>query len=539
MRSILWAALLVTWLAGSAAAETADATPVSDSTPEAVTVVLWNRPIAQLRSSVAELSPQARAERAVLRANALPFRDTAFQVETVHTRLGEREGYLIQAGGHILFGLVPGDLDPESDVSLEEASTQAAQTVSQVLKSRIMQNRPAEIWQGTVRAAIATVIFLMVTWLLWRLRGYFLARFGAALQKRGAKLLSLDVGPFLTRAESGLVRLILLGVFLAAGYFWLYYVLNQFWFSQPWAAKLGAYLMGLVTSMGLGILEAMPDLFTVLAIFVVTRVFVQIMGSFFTAVEEGQVEVRWVQPESARATKKIFSVVIWLFALTVAYPYIPGSETEAFKGVSVFAGLMISLGSTGLINQLVSGIVVVYSRALKTGDIVHVGDSVGRVTEVGFLSTKITSPRFEQITIPNAVMIGQTVTNYTTLALAEGAMATTAVTIGYDAPWRQVHAMLILAASRTSGIRKDPEPFVVQRALSDFYVEYELRFRLEKPEERFAVLSRLHAEIQDAFNESGVQIMSPHFEGQPGEAIVVPKAKWFAPPASGSSSASA
>ncbi len=523
-----------------ALAQSQEAPAPADSVLQPVTLMLWNRPVVQMRATFAGLSPQARAERSVLRVGALPLRDTNFTVEAVATTMGDRSGYIIQANGQLIFGLLPEDLDPESSQTLEEAAAQAAFQLSTVLKTHITESRPEQLWSGALRSAVATLIFLVLAWLLWRLRGFFLARLGAAVHKRGAKLLNVDVGPFFARAEAALVRLVLLAVLFTAGYFWLYYVLSQFYFSQPWAEKLGGYLASLLTNMGLGILEAIPDLVTVLAIFIVTRVFVQILGSFFRAVEEGQIEVRWVQRDSARATRKIFSTMVWLFALTVAYPYIPGSETEAFKGVSVFAGLMISLGSTGFINQLVSGIVVVYSRALKVGDLVTVGDTVGQVVEVGFLSTKVISPRQEEITIPNAVLIGNKVTNYSTLAQAEGAMATTTVTIGYDAPWRQVHAMLLLAASRTAGVRKQPEPFVVQRSLSDFYVEYELRFRLEKPDERFAVTSRLHAEIQDAFNESGVQIMSPHFEGQPSDPVVVPKSKWFATPArtQGSSSAS-
>lgn len=228
MRWILKAALLLTWWAGwcgmmtPAVAQTSDATAPPDSSQEAVTILLWNRPIAQLRATLAGLSPQARAERVVMRVGALPFRDTAFSVEAMPTQLGDLSGYIIQAGGHIIFGLTSGDLDPESSVSLEEASAQAATQLSTVLKSHIMQTRPAELWQGAVRAGVATLIFLVLSWLLWRLRGYFLARFGAAVHKRGARLLNVDLGPILVHAEAGLIRLVLIALFFAAGYFWLF-----------------------------------------------------------------------------------------------------------------------------------------------------------------------------------------------------------------------------------------------------------------------------------------------------------------------------
>jgi small-conductance mechanosensitive channel len=224
-------------------------------------------------------------------------------------------------------------------------------------------------------------------------------------------------------------------------------------------------------------------------------------------------------------------VLIWIFSLTVAYQYIPGSESDAFKAVGVFAGLMISLGSAGLVNQVMSGLVMVYARALRPGELVRAGEVVGVVTEVSLLSTKVVTPRREQVTIPNAVLAGTMITNYSRLAGEDGPMVATAVTIGYDAPWRQVHALLLLAAERTPGLRREPQPYVLQKALSDFYVEYELRAHLERSESRFQVLSDLHAQIQDAFNEFGVQIMSPHFEGQPERPVVAPPAAWYAAPA--------
>jgi small-conductance mechanosensitive channel len=174
---------------------------------------------------------------------------------------------------------------------------------------------------------------------------------------------------------------------------------------------------------------------------------------------------------------------------------------------------------------------VIYSRAMRTGDWVRIGEVEGRVKEIGMLSTKLSTVRREEVAIPNAVLVGTATTNYTSLAGVDGPLVTTAVTIGYDAPWRQVHALLEQAASRTPGVRKSPEPRVLQRGLSDYYVEYQLLAHLERAEDRFEVLSGLHANIQDAFNEAGVQIMSPHFVMQPSEPVIVPKEKWYARPA--------
>ncbi len=286
----------------------------------------------------------------------------------------------------------------------------------------------------------------------------------------------------------------------------------------------------MLRELGAGALPAVPGLLAVVLIFLAARFVIRIVEVFFQAVEKDAVKIRSLQPDTARATRYIAIVLIWVFALTVAYEYIPGSHTDAFKAIGVLLGLMISLGSAGLVNQLMSGLVVIYSRALRPGELVQAGDLVGRVSEVGLLSTKLVA-KGEEITIPNAVLVGRTVTNYSRLGGEYGPVISTKVGIGYDAPWRQVHAILQLAAERTPGIRKHPRPYVRQNALSDFFVEYELRGHVELPADRAQVLSELHMQIQDAFNEFGVQIMSPAFESQPERPVVVPRSRWYASPA--------
>jgi len=192
---------------------------------------------------------------------------------------------------------------------------------------------------------------------------------------------------------------------------------------------------------------------------------------------------------------------------------------------------VISIGSSGLVNQLMSGFTITYSRALRKGDFVRVGEVEGTVSHIGALSTKVETTRGEEITIPNAVLVSQTVTNFSRNADTTGVYTTTSVTIGYDAPWRQVHELLLLAASRTDAIRATPPPAVLQSALEDFYVRYTLLVAVDTPSRRARILDRLHANIQDAFNEAGVQIMSPNYEADPERPKMVPKDRWFSAPA--------
>ena len=382
--------------------------------------------------------------------------------------------------------------------------------------------------RGIGLSLLATIALALALWVIARL--YRIARH--RLEKVDGKHLTIrniDLQPFLLSLERGVIKLSAIGLGLVGAYLWLTFVLLQFPYSQPWGERVGAYLYSVISQLGVSALGAMPGLFTVALIFVITRMIIRIVNGILVSAEESRLRVSWLDPDTAKATRKVLVVLIWVLAVIVAYPYIPGSNSDAFKGVSVFVGLILSLGSAGLVNQIMHGLVVIYSKALRPGDFIKTGDTIGLVTHLGFLSIKIRTPRREEITIPNAVLTSSTVTNYT--RLVGGAYISTTVTIGYDTPWRQVHAMLKLAATRTPGMRTEQEPRILQRALADFYVEYELFAALHDPSDRYLALSALHEQIQDAFNEFGVQIMSPHFRRQPEEKVVVDKSQWYATPA--------
>ncbi|MCJ7711257.1 MAG: mechanosensitive ion channel family protein, partial [Chloroflexi bacterium] len=263
-----------------------------------------------------------------------------------------------------------------------------------------------------------------------------------------------------------------------------------------------------------------------------TRFVSRVVHSLFQAVEEGRIAFPFVHPETAQPTRKLLTLGLWLSALAVAYPFLPGSDTDAFKGMSVFVGLVVSLGSTGFVNQVMSGFTITYSRALRAGDFVAVSEVEGTVTHLGMLSMKIKTLKGEDVTIPNAVVVSQTTTNYSRYAETEGVFASTSITIGYDVPWRQVQALLLLAATRTPGIRREPASFVTQDALEDFYVRYTLLVCVDHPVDRRKTLALVHASILDVFNEYGVQIMSPNYEADTTTPKVVPRDQWFAAPAS-------
>ena len=320
---------------------------------------------------------------------------------------------------------------------------------------------------------------------------------------------------------------------LLAVYVWLGKLLALFPYTRAWGERLSAFLFGVLSKVVEGIASAVPNLFVALVIVLIARFVARLSDGLFERVKTRQIQVGWLDPELAGTTRRIVKVAIWLFALAMAYPYLPGAQTEAFKGVSVLVGLMISLGASNLIGQLASGLIITYSRILRRGEFVRIADHEGTVTELGMFGTRIRSGMGEEFHLPNSMVLGAVTKNYSRAVNGTGFTIDTTVTIGYDTPWRQVQAMLMEAAQRTKGLLADPAPRVIQTSLSDFYVEYRLIGQAvpSEPQPRSEVMNALHGNIQDVFNEYGVQIMSPHYLGDPPDAKWVPMRDWHKAPA--------
>jgi small-conductance mechanosensitive channel len=496
-------------------------------------LIVWNRHVATLRARIGQVTPDMRVERIGERIADLPVAALAGEVRPVPSNVGNLSGYWITLDEQTLFALLPEDVDTDAGLTLPQTARAVADNLAAAFRARLAQQRLPLMLKAAALSLIATVLFAVGVWTLAWLRRWALKKTtiivpaAASVRVRG-----VDLRPYLRAVEVGAVKALAVGLGLFACYVWLTFVLLQFPYTQPWGEGLGGWFIALFRSLIVGAVGTLPGFFTVLVIFLFTRLVTRMVDRFFRSVEGGWLRVDWLEAETARVTRRLVIALIWIFALTVAYPYIPGSGSEAFKGISVLLGLMISLGATGFVNQIMSGLVIVYARSLKTGEYVQVGENEGQITEIGGLATKMLTPTRQEITIPNATLVASSITNYSRMANADiGAIITTRVTIGYDTPWRQVQAMLLLAAERTATIRKRPKPEVRQRALSDFYVEYDLLFSIDRPERQRVILSELHAHIQDVFNEFGVQIMSPNFVSQPANKVWVPPQAWYQAPA--------
>jgi small-conductance mechanosensitive channel len=351
---------------------------------------------------------------------------------------------------------------------------------------------------------------------------------GRTLERRlpAIRLRSFEV---LSRAQvSGILIGILARLDVVVGLVLLYGYLAAVFSLFPWTQGWSSLLLSFASAQTLKVLRTVasgvPGFFAIALIVVLFRWLNGLAGRFFDAIADGSLVLGGFHPELAAPSRRLVGIFLWLVAIMVAYPYVPGSGTRAVQGVSLLFGLVVSLGSTGIIGNVIAGIVLTYSRSFNVGDRVRVGDHVGDVVRLGFFATKLRSLRNEEITIPNGQVAGTAILNYTRLAEESGLVLHTQVTIGYDVDWRKVHSLLVEAALRVSGVEREPTPWVLQRSLNDYYPTYELCCVTKDSHAQLRLYSDLHAEIQDAFSRAGVEILSPAYHAiRDANAQVLPQ----------------
>jgi small-conductance mechanosensitive channel len=391
------------------------------------------------------------------------------------------------------------------------------------------------LWRNAARALLATLALILGLWLgrrtLRLIRTTLERRYRSRL--RNVQFQTVEI----VRAEQlwqGLHRALgiatALLAFLAV-YLYLNYVLLLFPWTRALGRSLAATLFGPLATLGAGALQFFPDLVFLVILALVTRYLLKVFRLFFRRVGDGTITLSGFDADWAQPADRIVRLLVIAFALVVAYPHIPGSGSEAFKGLSLLFGIIFSLGSTSIIGNLMAGQSLAFRRALKVGDRVKVGEYIGEVTQIRLLSTYLRSPKNEQIVIPNALILNGEIVNFSSLAKDAGLILHTIVSINYETPWRQVEAMLLEAAHRTPGFLQEPRPFVLQKALGTFAVDYEINAYCDNPRLMLLLYSALHRNILDVFNEYGVQIMTPAYEGDPERPKVVPREQWFAEPA--------
>lgn len=294
--------------------------------------------------------------------------------------------------------------------------------------------------------------------------------------------------------------------------------------TEGMAKTLLYYFLSPVKQFLLAIVGYIPEFITIVVILFITRYVVRFLAFLADEIQAEKLEVPGFYPDWAKPTFNLLKIVIYAFSFVVIFPYLPGSSSPIFQGVSVFLGLLISLGSSSAISNIIAGLVITYMRPFKIGDRVKIGETVGDVVEKTMLVTRLRTGKNEDVTIPNSAILNGSTKNYSVNAQDKGLILNTMVTIGYDVPWRDVHALLIGAAKKTKYVEKNPEPFVLQKSLDDFYVSYEINAYTKRVDIAVKIYSELYGHILDAFNEAGVEILSPHYQAErDGSEIAIPK----------------
>ncbi|ADU71662.1 mechanosensitive ion channel family protein [Pantoea sp. At-9b] len=508
------------------------AEPRQSPTPQeqARTLTLLNQPVVMLQARFGLTTPEERVQRIVKQLRALTITDLQQPVTTQLLTRYHQQAVVFSINQKPFMVLVQADLDEGDDLTLTQAAEEVRQRLENLRLSLKEQYSPRYILTSVAKSLAGAAALTLLIVLCWRLARW-LMRSDIARPANRKPLLPASVHSFIGPLRIRTYQTLLVIICLGAGYVWLSWVLRMFPYTRVWGMDLGNYALGLLQGVGLAMLAALPGLFIVTVIFLITAFVTRIIRLVLRRVEHGNLHIPGLHPATVGVTRRLISVAIWLFALSAAYPFLPGANSLAFKGISVFFGLMLTLGSAGIMNHAMSGLVLTYSRALRKGDVIRINDNEGVVTEVGMLSTKLVTRENYEVTVPNAVVVSGKITNLSAVIKGAGVNLTTSVTIGYDTPWRQVHSMLELAASRTRIIDHQEPPLVRQLALMDWYIAYELQVRLPPGASLAAARTELHSHIQDVFNEFGVQIMSPNFIAQPEGTVGVKPENWFPPPA--------
>jgi len=484
------------------------------------------RPVLVVYAQIGGFTAKERAE--AIQQRILSISKTiAIPVDSIHSE--PRATWTeILAGNERIMGITDADAE-----GAERPRSQLAAEYTEIIKQVVKQYRNDHtarrfVW-GVLYAAMTTVVCgLLIFGLFWsrkKLRKQLEARLVNREAATGsAHLLGVHIGQYLRPPLMVTGRIafwiIVLATLQACGT-----LLLRFFPSTRYTSyQVTGWLFSELAGFGKTVIDYIPNLILLAFICLITSYLIKVNEYFFGELRDEKLSIRGFYPDWAEPTAKLVRVLILAAAVIVAFPYLPGSQSPAFKGISVFLGVLLSLGSTSAVAHVIAGTILTYMRAFQIGDFVRIGNDVGEVVEKTLLVTRLRTQKNEIVTIPNGTVLGGVVVNYSAEARRGGVIFHTVATIGYNAPWRQVHDLLISAALATDDVLHDPRPFVLQTALNDFYVSYELNAYTAKPTNMQNIYSTLHQNIQDRFNEAGVEINSPHYASlRDGNETTIPQ----------------
>ena len=500
------------------------------ATPVPAWVSLEGRRVIEIRSAAGAQTPELLARRATQDLRLLAESTVApeqLQVRELppYTMIG-----LVGDDGRFNPRLAVDDRAAAAfGLSREELATQYRDQLRGAIRQFRSSHTPLSWLRGTALALLVLAIYLLwirgQNWLNLQLAARIdrLARQGGlGLRLGGSQVLDSQQGQ---EALQLLRRLGHWSFLLLISYLLVPLLLGLFPPTQVIAEGLRSHLLQVVERLLNGLFGAIPSLLTIALILVFTRLVMQACSAWFLAIERGRLQFPGFYPEWARPTGRLMSAAILTAGLVIAYPYVPGSGSKVFQGAGLFVGVLAALGSSAVATNVISGLMLIYTRAFQEGDRVEINGVVGLVQDRDLLVTRIQTPRDELVSIPNATVITSSIVNFSfsRREIQRPVAIATTVTIGYDVPWRQVQALLLQAARSTEGIAPDPEPLVLQTSLNDFHISYELNAHVLEVDAYRETLSALLAAIQDSFAAADVEIMSPGYHAiRDGNARTVP-----------------
>lgn len=428
---------------------------------------------------------------------------------------------VIMIDGDSLVGVWETDAT-HNDVPREKLAEHWGATIKDIIEQHREDRTTESLTRSGIFAVVATVVFLVIWWLI----RFISKKETHSIEKKfgGQKMFKLLDGDTIVAFNANVVKLIRFVVVLWIFILYLNLVLSFF----PWTFNLSARLFDLISSpiidFGHAFVDNLPKLFGLAVLIGITVMVLRGLKSVFQQIDQGRVRIRGFYRDWADPTYRLVRIVVIVFAAVVAFPLIPGSSSPAFKGISIFMGVLLSLGSTSAVGNIVAGLVLTYMRPFVSDDFVEISGLRGTVVSRGTFSTRLKTPTNEIISIPNASVSSNHIINFSRMAERGGVNVGTPVTIGYDVPWRKVHELLIKSAEGVEDVLQSPPPKVLQLGLDDFYVKYKLIVTTKHPERRFPIRSALHQNIQDNFAAAGVEIMSPHYQGnRDGDETTIPE----------------
>lgn len=485
-------------------------------------------------AGISSFPAKDRAKMIARRIEALA-ENAEFDPEMLRVEEGDdRYEIYTRTGGKPLVVIIQEDAELEG-ANLKVIADVFIQKIKNVIKAYRYDRQPevlrANIYRALLRTFGLAITLFLVSWLFRKSDAWIEKRVKSRIQELETKSLRIIQAEQIWYVFRVGLRLMRVFTVLLIAWIFLDFVLDLFPWTRYFSNTAFGHIINPLQKMGLAVIGYIPNLIFLILLYYATRYVLKLVYQYFAAVQRGRIKLNSFDADWSLPTYRIVRVVVILLAVVLAYPYIPGSDSQAFKGISIIFGVLFSLGSTSVISNVIAGYTMTYRRAFHVGDRVKIGDTVGDVLEMRVLVTHLRSLKNEEVVIPNSTILNNEVINYSKLAAEQGLILHTTVGIGYEVPWRQVEAMLLEAAEQTEGIAKDPKPFVLQTALADFAVNYELNAYCKDEKRAMVLYSELHRNIQDVFNEYEVSIMTPAYEADTPEPKIVPRDQWYADPA--------